>query len=281
MIGPSALAREFWEHGRVADCPIYDMHGHMGPWYGIHFPRAHVEDMVRTLDECGVRLLVFSHHDAICAPDVGNTLAVDAVRRYPQRLRAYCVVNPNYPDRMAAEIETFSAYRDVYVGFKLHGSWHNTPLTADAYRPVWEYANAHELLVLCHTWGGVENTIDGVGVIREIVSRYPRVRLLLGHSLFGVWDEAASLVSEHPNVYLELTAVLSVRGPLERLVCKADSHKLLFGTDLPWFDPHQGVGAILSADISDEDRHNILHRNAEKLLAPLLPADMLRPNPAE
>ena len=43
--------------------------------------------------------------------------------------------------------------------------------------------------------------------------------------------------------------------------------RMLFGTDLPWFAQHRGIGAILSADISDADRHNMLHRNAERLLA--------------
>jgi predicted TIM-barrel fold metal-dependent hydrolase len=46
---------------------------------------------------------------------------------------------------------------------------------------------------------------------------------------------------------------------------------MLFGTDLPWFDPHQAIGALLSADITDEDRHNICHCNAEKLLSPIVP----------
>jgi predicted TIM-barrel fold metal-dependent hydrolase len=45
---------------------------------------------------------------------------------------------------------------------------------------------------------------------------------------------------------------------------------MLFGTDLPWFSPLQGIGAVLSAEISDDDRRNILHRNADDLLAPLL-----------
>ena len=38
MIGDSALAREFWENGRSDSCPIYDMHGHMGPYESIYFP---------------------------------------------------------------------------------------------------------------------------------------------------------------------------------------------------------------------------------------------------
>jgi len=46
----------------------------------------------------------------------------------------------------------------------------------------------------------------------------------------------------------------------------AGSEKMLYGTDLPWFDPHYVIGCILFARIDDEDRHNILHRNAERLL---------------
>jgi predicted TIM-barrel fold metal-dependent hydrolase len=41
---------------------------------------------------------------------------------------------------------------------------------------------------------------------------------------------------------------------------------MLFGTDLPWFDPHYTTGCILFARISDDDRHNIFHRNPERIL---------------
>ena len=62
------------------------------------------------------------------------------------------------------------------------------------------------------------------------------------------------------------------RGAIEALVSGAGSNRMLFGTDLPWFDPHHAIGSLLSASISDDDRHNICHRNAEKLLAPFLGA---------
>jgi len=42
--------------------------------------------------------------------------------------------------------------------------------------------------------------------------------------------------------------------------------RLLFVTDLPWFDEQRGVGALLSMSISDEDVHNTCRRNAEELL---------------
>jgi len=264
MIGPSELAREFWECGKSASCPIYDMHGHMGAWSAIYFPRGDVDAMIGTLDECGVRMLVFSHHAALLAPDVGNQASVAAVRRYPERLRAYCVINPNYPAQIEADLASFDSRSDVYVGFKFLPDYHQVPLTDPRCRPAWEYADRRGLLVLTHTWGN--SPYDGPAVVREIAERYPRVSLLLGHSLHGDWDAAVALARTYANVYLELTAVFDDRGVIEKFVREAGADRLLFGTDLPWFDPHHAVGVLLSADISDDDRHAICHRNAERLL---------------
>jgi hypothetical protein len=63
-----------------------------------------------------------------------------------------------------------------------------------------------------------------------------------------------------------LTAVFDERGPLEIFLEKCGSEKILFGTDLPWFDTHHGIGAILATDMSDDDRRNIFYRNGERLL---------------
>jgi len=50
------------------------------------------------------------------------------------------------------------------------------------------------------------------------------------------------------------------------MVMKASSKKMVFGTDMPWYSPHYAAGAVLLARIDDEARHDILHRNAERLL---------------
>ena len=269
MIGQSPLAREFWEWGRSESCPIYDMHGHMGAMGAIYFPRPDAPDMIRTMDACGVRLLVFSHHTALFSPDLGNRLAIEAVRRHPDRLRAYCAVNPNYPEQLEADLATLAdMIPEVYLGFKFLPDYHGIALTDERCRPAWEYADAHELLVLTHTWGG--SKLDGPEVVRQVAERYPRVKLLLGHSCHGEWDAAVQLARDFENLYLELTALFDDRGVLEKVVREAGSDRRLLGTDLPWFDPHQAVGALLSADIDDEDRHNICHRNAERLVEPFL-----------
>jgi len=71
--------------------------------------------MIGTMDECGVKLLVFSHHHALFAPEVGNQASIRAVRQFPSRLRAYCAINPNYPEFIARDIAAFEQYKDVFV----------------------------------------------------------------------------------------------------------------------------------------------------------------------
>lgn len=260
----SALAEEFWRTGRCENCPVIDMHGHMGPWHSIYFPGPRPEQMVASMDAAGVRMLVFAHHAALFCPETGHAPAIAAVRAFPGRLRAYCCINPNYPEISARDLAAFDGLRDVFVGLKLLAGYHKFAITHDRYRPALEFASARRLPVLMHTWAG--DQFDGPRQVRAVAEKYPQATFLLGHSLYGAWDEAAAIANDLPNTCLELTAVLGLRGRLETFCEKVGSRRLLYGTDLPWFSEHQGIGAVLAADIIDEDRHNILHRNAEKLL---------------
>jgi len=237
----------------------------MGPWRAIWFPRAEPEQMIRSMDACGVRVLVFCHHEALFCPERGNAANVAAVRRWPDRLRAYVGINPNYPQAIERDLAAFDDCRDVFVGLKLLADYHAVPWDDAAYEPAWRFADDRGLPVLAHTWGG--SRFNGAELVRKIAARWPRVRLLMGHSINPYWDEAAAIAAELPNVYLDLCSVTHHRGTLEKFVAAGLTRKMLFGTDLPWFDPHADIGSVLSADITDEDRHDILHRNARRLFA--------------
>jgi len=270
MIEKSNLIKEFFEKGKSGDCPVYDLHGHMGPFYGAYMPYPEPEEMVKMMDRAGVRMLVFCHH-ATLMTTAGNKPNIEAVRKFPDRLRAYCAVNPNFPEMLSEDLESFDEHRDVYVGFKFLADYHCVPVNDVRYEPAWKFADDRNLLMLLHTWGG--SSFDDAEIVRKAVEKYKNVKVLLGHSCHGDWDGAIKLVKDFPNVYLELTAVLDDRGILEKFVEEAGSERIIFGTDFPWFSHHYYIGCVLSADITDEDRHNILHRNAEKLLSPFLNKD--------
>ncbi|MBU4200410.1 MAG: amidohydrolase family protein [Verrucomicrobia bacterium] len=258
------LRTAFFSRRRVPDCPVYDLHGHMGPVYGLHINRESAAQADAVLKRNGVRLLVFCHHAALLCPDIGNAANIVAVRAFPERLRAYCGINPNYPDQIEKDLTSFDRYPDVYVGFKFHASFHAIPITDARYEPAWALADERGLPILLHTWGNDPQC--GYTVIRQVAERYHRAPILLGHSCHGAWDEAIRLVKDFPNVYLELCAVMDERGILERFVEELGSTRIVFGTDYPWFSHHYYIGAVLGSGIGDEDCRNIFYRNAKRIL---------------
>lgn len=265
MIDPnSKLAAAFWNDGRVENCPILDFHGHMGEWRSCFMPRNSAEGMLKTMDQCNVKMIIFCGHEALHGLCTEHRFDIEAVRKYPDRFKAYFAMNGNAPDQKAA-LRRLKENRDVFVGLKTLGGYFKIPITSDIYTPFYEYAQAEGLLFLSHTWG--DNPMDGWHEAERFLKKYPGIPFLAGHSFHGCWEDAARLCNDYPNLYLELTAVIDERGPLEIFLERCGSEKLLFGTDLPWFDTHHGIGTILSTDMSDDDRRNIFYRNGEKLLA--------------
>ncbi|HUU53328.1 MAG TPA: amidohydrolase family protein [Armatimonadota bacterium] len=265
MRNDSQIGREFMATGRCESCPVIDMHGHYGPFHGIYLPRPWADGMLGTMDRSGVCFIVCSSHASLADPGRGNREMAQVVRDHPGRFYAYRTVNPNYPKKLKEEVARFPDDQG-FVGFKFHPSGHSYPITGGNYVPALEYANEHRLLLLSHTWGFSE--YDGPSLVAQVAERYPNATFLMGHSGYGEWDTALRVAGEHGNVYLELTAASRVSGVITRMVGEVGSEKVLFGTDLPWFDPHFGIGSVCFSRITDEDRHNILHRNAERLLAP-------------
>ncbi|MFC1582700.1 amidohydrolase family protein [Planctomycetota bacterium] len=258
----SDLVHEFIETGKSADCPVIDTHGHMGPFAGIYFPNASAERMVATLEKCGIRKLFFAHHHAMRDSAVGNLEAEAAIAAFPEQLGGYWAVTPLYPERVKQEVAEFPRHAG-FAGFKILAAYYNVPITDPRCAPVWEYAHEDKRPVLVHTWGG--DPCAGCPQIAAIAKRYPQARILMGHAQYGDWDAGIEVAKKFPNVYLELTAAYHVSGSIDKMVAGGAQDKIVYGEDLPWFDPMYGIGAVLFADISDEARHAILHTNAERI----------------
>lgn len=264
MKNDSLLASEFLAHGRSESCPIIDMHGHYGPFSGIYFPKPYAGQMLDTMDRAGVTAIVCSSHSTLVDQERGNREMAQVVRDHPGRFYGYRVINPNYPEAASREVTRFPE-DPGFIGFKFHPDQHSYPITGDRYLPALEYAEEHRLILLTHSWG--DSHYDGPKLVGTVAGTYPRVTFLMGHSGYGEWETAFAVAREHDNVYLELTAAYRVNGIITRMVREVGSHKVIFGTDQPWFDPHCCAGAICFSRISDDDRRNIFHRNAERMLA--------------
>jgi uncharacterized protein len=261
----SEMVQEYLATGICASCRVVDLHAHYGHFSGIYMPNHTPSQMLATMDRCGVETIVSSGHTALEDMVRGNAEIAEVTAAHPGRWYGYLVYNPNYPLDAKRELALYDRRRTL-VGLKFHPSHHNYPIDGEAYQPALEFASENRLMVLSHTWGG--STYDNYQQVAAVAERYPQVDFLCGHSFYGQWEEGMALARRLPNVYLELTAAYAVNGLIEQMVVKAGSHKIVFGCDLPWFDPHYAIGCIVFAHISDEDRRAILRDNALRLLQP-------------
>lgn len=256
-----SLRDEFLDGG---GCPVIDAHGHLGAFHGIYLPEASLDAMAAGLDRYGYECIWLSPHNALDGDTrEGNREMLEAVSKHPGRIYGYVTVNPNFADSMMPELDAYLDKPGV-IGIKLHPSMHACPADGVAYAPVWARAHDEKRIVLSHTWGATGGC--GTRDMRAVAERYGEVRLLLGHSCYGAWDEAIALAADFPNVYLELTAAYHAYGILEWMCRDAGSEKVVYGTDYPWFDPFVAIGAVVSAHIDEAEMRNILYNNARRLL---------------
>jgi predicted TIM-barrel fold metal-dependent hydrolase len=257
------LVQAFIDHGRVADCPVIDMHCHPDRFRDSYFPHPEPQGIIATMDRCGIRRAVVASHAGMVDPYSGSRATLSLLRNHLDRFLAYWGINPHYPEAFEeAQARTLDTVG--VIGYKIHPMWHDCALTDARYQPILQWAHDHQLIVLVHTANDPRCNAQQCLIVAQ---RYPNMTLLLGHSCYDDYAGAIALAREHENIYLELTMVASVPGFIERAVGEAGSHKIVFGTDLPWFNPHFLLGCVLYSQITDDDRHAILHRNAERLLA--------------
>ena len=258
----SRIVEEFASIGKSGDCPVINTHAHMGPYSGIFMPKHRPEDMIATMARCGIRKTFFSHHRALRDTVLGNRDAELAINRYPEKFAGYWAINPLYSERVEKEVAEFDQHPG-FAGFKILAAYYQVAISDPRCKPVWERAHDEKLPVLVHTWGH-----DGYGdcpEIEKVAENYPDATIIMGHSQYGDWDGGIELAERFDNVYLELCAAYNANGSVTKMVNAGVQDKILYGDDLPWFNPHYGIGCVIFSRISDEARHAILHQNAERV----------------
>jgi uncharacterized protein len=117
-------------------------------------------------------------------------------------------------------------------------------------------------------------------VIDEIALRYPRLKIVIAHVGHPWFDEAIAVVRRHPYVYADISGLVTRRWLLyQALVAAIEygvAHKLLFGSDFPFFSARQTIdglrsvtGPAFGADmpiIDEQVVEEIIHRPALDIL---------------
>ncbi|MGE5603278.1 MAG: amidohydrolase family protein [Nitrososphaerales archaeon] len=241
---------------------VIDFHGHVGRWdrYGmIDEP----ERVLRAMDAVGIdRACVFN----IFHPDgtTGNDLTARYVARHPDRFIGFAYVSPLMPERMVAELaRAIDTLR--FAAIKLYPPYTPWPLNEAPWEPIYRFADERGLAIIFHTGTEPQSLPKLVG---EIAPRFPRANFVMGHSGNTPVErrQAIAAAQANPNVCLETCSTFRTPGVIEQLVSEAGAGRVLFGSDQPLMDPRSQLGKIITAEISDAAKRQVLGENARRLL---------------
>jgi predicted TIM-barrel fold metal-dependent hydrolase len=97
------------------------------------------------------------------------------------------------------------------------------------------------------------------------IREFPRCTFVLGHAGALQNEEAIDLARRYDNVWLEISGQSVER--IRRMIERAPTDRIVFGTDWPWYHPAIGLAKVyMATEGRDELRHQILYANAARLL---------------
>jgi predicted TIM-barrel fold metal-dependent hydrolase len=250
---------------------IIDVHGHISeaPPKAI-WPQG-PEELLEEMDRCGVKHSVFSHLGAIEASEADDFLAgletsAQTVRKYPSRFRSYLVLHPHLFEISHSQLPRLLDPDSPFVGFKLHGAFHQYPADGPKYKAAFEFAHQHSLPVLFHV-AGTGRDWESIGAIAD---EYPRMNLILAHMGPGE-DALPTLLKERPNLFVDTCLSTGRHRLIERLAAKVGAEKLLFATDATFDSVVAQLAKIAFTDLPERDKKLILGANARRIFGRLLP----------
>lgn len=241
-----------------AGIPIIDIHSHYGKW---PFPmrRWGVEYSLELMRKRGISKTVMSSASAIVYEFTeGNAKMAEAIEGHPELL-GYVTVNPNYFDASCRELEKYYK-KPNFVGAKIHPSYARRPINAPQTRALVRKIAEYGKPLLIHTYGA-----GTPGQILDLAGDCPNLPIIMGHGGADAWREAAEVVRQSENVYMEFCCSGLETDKVRRSIGIAGDQKILFGSDLDLIHPAFIAGCYEEAKLSRAEMENILYKNASRI----------------
>ena len=275
---------------------IVDVHTHVGE-YPAHISEKFASEAREAWPDVRLGGTLDEHHrDALDGVDAAIVLAFNApaagfvvpneyvaeyVARDPDRLIGFGSVDPQAP----GAVDELEGFRGVgLVGCKLAPIYQAVDPLGPKFLEVCAALEQLELPMLIHqgtTFSRAGSLLQARPASLDVIAlRHPRLRIVIAHMGHPFFDEAIQVVRRHPNVYADVSALVSRRWLLyNALVAAAEygvTHKLLFGTDYPFFTARQTIDGLRSLvgtpfgpdlpAIDEQLVEGIIHRPSLELL---------------
>lgn len=201
---------------------IIDAHAHVGLLGRLPCPQVSVAARIEVMDRLDIQLTICSDQEALAEGGRTGLAAVqEAYDESDGRIHGLAVLDPRSPDRCLGELRDALKWPGLR-GIKIHPSMHRTAADHPAYAAVWEFAAAHDLPILAHTWSvSPHNPAQALSTperFESFVRQFPAVRFVLGHAGGrGAIDYAAAKAGLH-GMMVYLNRNHARKGVLTNLV---------------------------------------------------------------
>jgi uncharacterized protein len=209
---------------------------------------------------------------------VPNEEIAEAALRYPDAIIPFASIDPAKGRAGAKQVRRLVEEHGVR-GFKFHPNVQAFfPNDRMAY-PLYEAIEECGAISVFHTGqtgigagapggGGIRLKYSNPMFVDDVAVDFPGMRIILAHPSFPWQDEALSVATHKPQVYIDLSGWSPKYFP-PQLVQYANSllqDKVLFGTDYPLLTPERWLSDFDKLPIKDSVRPKILKDNAARLL---------------
>lgn len=125
-------------------------------------------------------------------------------------------------------------------------------------------------VIMQHTWfktGGKQGPGESTpSELAELAAGYPQQKFLCAHA-GGEWEQGIRAIRDSPNVLIETSGFDATAGFIEMGVREIGADRIVFGSHLPSRSLGTELGKIIAAQISQQDRKQILGGNFRRLLS--------------
>lgn len=197
--------------------------------------------------------------------EYGNDFLLRFQEAYPDRVRGYVVVNPNFTDHALKELGR--CLDAGMIGVKLAASRRADDRLLD---PVCHMAGQRGVPVLHHIWQHRRRDYPGqeasdAAELGVLALRHPNVHFLLAHiGGGGDWIHSLAAVRRVPNVMVDLSGSGVDGGMLEACIDAVGVDRLLWGCDLT-IDTGWAKLRYLEHLLSAPDLELVRWRNAARI----------------
>ena len=267
-----------WKSALAVDDAPTESQEAMGRYFRYQPQHSTVPEMAEMYRKLRMAFVVFTVDSMRQNKKIGNEEIAELAHKHSDVAIPFASINPHRGKEGVAAAKTL--IRDYKVkGFKFHPSEQDFfPNDRMAY-PLYEAIAEAKLPALFHTGqtgvgagtpggGGIRLKYSNPMLLDDVAADFPDMPIVLAHPSFPWQEEALSVATHKPQVYIDLSGWSPKYFPpiLVQYANTLLKDKILFGSDYPVMAPERWMAEFDKLPIKPEVRPLILKENAAKLL---------------